>query len=136
MAQIPQKKFLDISEISEENRPDFEKLAIIYNRFNEETVEALTGQLDFNNINQSLRTITVRVDANGTPITGDTFQNTLSAKTVQGIVCIRAQNIASPNEYATTTPLVSYTQASNIVTIRNITGLSANTEYLLTLLVI
>lgn len=136
MAKAPQKRYIDSASVDEELRPAVDLLADILNVFMEEVENAFTNRIDFENLNQYEKQLQIRVDANGTPIFGGTFRNELTdRKSVSGTLVIKAQDINQPNNYVSGTPFISFTEADRVVTIKNITNLDANTDYLLTIIV-
>jgi hypothetical protein len=83
-----------------------------------------------NNILCTVASVPVTVDSTGNPIPATAFAVTFTTKML-GATVIAA---SGPNgTYPTSAPLISYTQNNKNVTINNISGLQANTQYTLTI---
>lgn len=84
-------------------------------------------------MNRKLIVVNVKINGSGQVINNPQIRYSLTNGKVSGVVCVSATNINDPGIYPTTTPFISYTFNSGILTILNITGLQINSEYNLTL---
>lgn len=135
MARVPDFKRIAKEDFASENRALVDKLAFPINSFFEQVRNALNGDIDFQNLNQETITLKVRVDAGGNPATTTKFKTNIVGRS-QGIQCIKAVNTTNPQVYPTTAPFISYDELSNVITIKNVTGLQQDNVYQLTLLII
>lgn len=133
MAIPPNFSRLDKGDFKKEYQDLVDRLGYILNPFMEQTNKAFKGKIDFQNLNQQIFTINVIVDASGTPVQKTQYKSTLNTK-VFGVSVLSATNSTSPSSYPSATPFVSFTQAEDIVTINNISGLTANNKYSLNIL--
>lgn len=124
-------KRLRTEDFEQDNYLLISKLSEILNPFFEQIVSGLNKNIDFDNLNQELLNVTVKVDATGKPTTTTQYKTSLKTR-VKGLTCIRAYNDKS---YPTTAPFVSFTQSNDLLTIQHVTGLPSNTEFILTLIV-
>lgn len=135
MSRVPDFKRIAKEDFKSENRALVEKLALPINSFFEQVRNALNKNIDFENLNQQVLTINIRVDANGKPVVLSKFKTEINGR-AQGIQCIKAVNTTNPGTYPTGTPWISYNELSNLITILNVTNLQAGDVYQLTLLII
>jgi hypothetical protein len=111
-------------------------LSSILNPYLEQIHQALNKRLDFDNLNQEIRDIAIRVDSNGKPINAFKMTANLTSRP-RGFLCIAAR--ASDGTNATSTPFISFIYSgtdSKTLEITHISGLVANKDYTLTVLVI
>lgn len=137
MAKIQAPKRIRAEDFASDERSLIGKLGFIVNSFMDDVYNALNNNLDFNNLNRQIVTIGVRMGA-GSPVpllNSPQIKHTLRGKPV-GINCIKAQNINSPSTYPENAPYISFTFNENIITVLNVSGLQANSEYSLTLEII
>lgn len=132
-----QFKRIVIEDFNDEERKLVSKLAYIINdAFDIITYSLNKGLSIKDNLKQDITTLTVTVDANGKPKIPSSLKYVLSSN-CQGIIVIRAINSTNPSIFPEQTPFVNFTQNSpGILTIDNISGLQANQEYKLTLILI
>lgn len=110
------------------------QLAETLNPFMQEVVELSDERIDFENRVEVFKTIDITVDANGTP----TLNNKINCEktNVRGFQVIRAYNLTTLTNYATSQPFISFTQqAGTTVRIDHISGLVANNKYQLSLVI-
>jgi len=117
-----------------EDRELVDRLGEILNRFMDETVGVVNGNLDFENLNQEIKVFSMAVDSSGTPVGNDKFRIGLSR--AQGFTIISARNKVDSGVYPTSHPFISFTYNGQIIQVLNISGLQADTEYELTVQVI
>ena len=100
-------------------------------------MENLYGALNNNislkdNISCTVKTLSLEVNAVGTPTSTTTFQLDKSG-TVLGITVLKATNLTDSSIYPSSGIFVSWTQTQTGILINNITGLQSNQNYQLTL---
>ena len=128
MAQVPNIKRLAKEDFPSDDQKLIEKLAYPINSFFEQTRNALNRSLDFNNLNQEIITLLVTVDATGKPKIQTRFKSNLNTR-LQGMTCVRAENVNNPGTPPDNTPFATWIQSGNVVTINNVKGLPANTQF-------
>lgn len=136
MSQLDNIRRIIVEDFPQEDRNTISKLAVVINHFMENVYNVLDKNVDFDNLNQELVDLTITVDASGVP-TKTTKLSTAKIRNPQGILVIRAINKTNRSNYPTSAPFVSYTPlGGNLQKINNISGLQADEEYQLRLLVI
>lgn len=123
-------------------RDDFEskygdlidRLAFVLNRFMEQVVREVNGNLDFTNLAEELQSYKVTVNASGVPIGNDLVRSSINNPS--GLVVIKASNLTSITTFPTSAPWISFKPSGNLLKIQKITGLQADNEYRLTLRII
>lgn len=111
-----------------------EKLGGALNAFCDDVFNAFNNNLSIDdNFNQVKKSITVTVNATGTPATPLKFKSGLKSN-CYGITVVAATNQTSASTYPTSYPFFSFTQSDGIITVNNISGLQANNIYLLSLI--
>lgn len=103
------------------------KLAGIYNNFVDQVYQALNGQIDYTNLKRQITTFTVNVNAAGQITNLPTVKYNLVGRLL-GITTLSVTGAKFP----TSSPFISWTINGNLVTVLNITGLSPNSTYTLT----
>jgi hypothetical protein len=121
-------------QFPKENDTLIDKLGFILNDFMIQVQTAINGNLGIENFKQELLTINIKVNPNGVPIIGDKLKTKLNR--ISGIICVRVINQTNTAIYPSNTPLVSFSQNSNLITLQHITGLLPDNDYTLTLLLI
>ena len=131
MGTIQSPKRIIVEDYPKENRSLVERLSGSINLFMDDVYRVISKNLNtYDNLNRELRTITVTVDSTGKPVQNLQFQNVLKTK-LSGMIVIRVFN-ALP----TSQPFITFAENSGVVTISNITGLTAGTSYQLVIEVI
>ena len=131
MARIDNVQRILVDEFPEEDRETISKLANILNYFMTQTVDVVNGRLDYDNINKSIITIDITVNANGTPLQPTSFN---AEAGVIGHDVINARNLTNSAIYPLAKPFVSFSaQQNGLYRINNITGLQPNNKYQLTI---
>ena len=133
MAKIPDLKRVTVEDFKSEDRALVSKLAFIINSFHEQVRSALTGNIDFDNLSQEVKTLSFTTGSDGQPINTVSFKSNM-ANRVQGILPVRTVITSNNTSYASEMPVISWTQNGQIVSIVNIGGLSAETGYSITIL--
>jgi len=137
--KLPSFKRLFKGDFKPDDQELVDKMSYTINSGLETLYEALNKRLTFDeNFNSSQHTITVTVDANGTP-----SQRTSVTTTLQGVVAgiivtkaINSTSFTSGAVYPASTPFISYTQSNQQVTINNIKGLTAGIPWTLSFIVL
>lgn len=117
-----------LEDYKEEDREMMEKLAGALNPFMEDVYRQLNGNLNTDNLTRQIGNVDVRMSAAGVVVNSPQIKLRLKAR-VSGIQVISAQNLTNATTYPTTAPFISYTVSGDLVTIKNITGLQASSEY-------
>lgn len=127
-------------DFDEEDQELIGKLAYSLNTFMDQVIFLFNKNVDFQNLNQEVRDITI-ITASDYATTGNlvnppNIRTNLNSK-VQGIICISATNLVDPTVFATNQPFVSFTLLDNeTISILNVSGLQASSQYSLKLLLI
>lgn len=137
MARIDDLKRINEGDYDSKDRPLIRKLAGTLNNFMEEIIREFNGNIDFENLVAQKKTFKMRVDSNGVP----TGNNLISVEKSNpgGIHVIRALDKTNPSSYPTQAPFINYkinNNQGNVLKILKITGLVANHDYDLTVLII
>lgn len=84
-----------------------------------------------NNIQCTVKDVTVEVDSSGTPKVTTSFALDVLNTPVKGTTVILANNLTNTSTYPTSQPFVSFSQNANNLIINNVSGLQANQKYTL-----
>lgn len=133
MARIPDLKRLAKEDFPAKYRDLIEKLAFPINSHIEQVRSALNKNINFENLNQEIKTLTFTTGSDSQPLNTVTFRSGISGR-VQGIIPIRTVITTSNTSFAANTPIISWTQNAEIVTINFIGNLQAETGYQITIL--
>ena len=133
MARVPDLKRLTVEDFSAEDKPLVRKLSFIINSFHEQVRSALNRNLDFNNLNQEIQTLSFTTGNDSQPLNPLIFRSGLSSR-VQGMLVVRTEITSNNTSFQVSKPEISWSQDANLVRIGFIGGLSANTGYTLTIL--
>ena len=137
MAQVPNIKRIRREDFDSEYQELIDKLAYSLNTFMDDTINLLDGNIDFQNLTQTIKTINVKIGATAGIPENDFKINTELGRKIEGIVCIKATRIDNPSVVPDSAPFVTFTILStDIIKVTNISGLQANSEYQLKLLLI
>jgi len=132
MSQLPNPRQIKSTDFDKDNKKLVDKLAYILNKFMNDTAKVINGNIDFVNLNQEKVSVEMTVNGSGVPIGNSIIQHGLSR--VNGIQCIRAQNLTTSANFATSTPFVNFFIGNDgLLRVSKITGLVANEKYRLTL---
>lgn len=134
MARPPDLKRLAKEDFPQDDQELVGKLAFPINAFFEQVRNALNKNLNFDNLNQEIITLTVTV-VSGIPTMKTQFKSNIKGN-VQGIIVVYASNLTTPGMYPTSCPFITSAQNGGLVTINHISGLQDNQEYRLKLLTI
>lgn len=128
MGKLAIPSTIRLEDYKEEDREMMEKLAGALNPFMEDVYRQLNGNLNTDNLTRQIGNVDVRMNAAGVVVNQPQIKLRLKAR-VSGIQVISAQNLTNATTYPTTAPFISYTISGDLVTIKNITGLQASSEY-------
>lgn len=132
----PDFKRIRKEDFDEDMQPTVEKLGYIFNAFAEQLVNLLNKNVDFQNLNMEVVSLDIMKDGSGNLINPPSIKTSLNTK-VQGIICIKADNLSSPGSYATSQPFISYNLINNnLISILNVSGLQNSSTYRLKLMLI
>lgn len=109
------------------------KLSFSLNPMLEQITQAFNKNIDFDNLNMEIMYLTVEVDSTGIPKSSTFIKNPLKTR-IRGVTVINAENQSNSN-LLTGSPFIAYTLVANGITVNQITGLSANCKYRLTLII-
>lgn len=113
-----------------------DKLAYVLNSFMEQTTTEMNGNLDFTNLNQDILTFKVKVNSSGVPVGSGLLRTT--TRGVRGFQVVKAFNRDKNTVFPTSQPFISFKAGPNseVVKIINISGLTANDSWELTLVAV
>lgn len=111
------------------------QLGSVLNSFMQEVVELTDGRIDFENLNQNIKTFDITVDSSGVPIQTP-FKVGLGKTGVRGIQVINTYNLTNSTGYPTSQPYINFTPiGGDLIRIQSVTGLLPNQKYQLTILI-
>lgn len=135
MARISNFRRISTEDYQGEYQQLIEKIALNLNPFMQEVVDVVNGRLDFDNLQQNIITANFQVNSNGVPI-GTNQLNTQGINQPRGFQVISARNTQNSTDFPSGQPFISFTpQGNSIVQINNISNLTANQTYQLTIIV-
>lgn len=135
MAKLNNTRQIRSEDFDQEYADLISRLGSILNSFMQEVVELSDERIDFENRVENIVTFTIKVDANGNPIQAPFKLNT-GKSGIRGIQVIRAYNLNSANIYPTQQPFINFVpNSSNLITIQNVLGLSANDNWQITAII-
>lgn len=136
MAKLNRFKRINVEDVDDEFRDLAETLGFSINGFADSVYEAFDGNINFDNLNQKLVTITVeQKTTDKVNLIGELKFKTNLKTRAQGILCISAQNLID-STLVTSTPFIMFTEENSMVTIQSIIGLPIDKKFKLTLLLI
>lgn len=128
MAKITGFKRLVKEDFPSDEQPLIEKLATVFNLFQEQVFYAFNNGITLSeNLNAQTSTIRVTVDATGVPMTNSQLKYTLKTRP-RGSTVINVQNVTD-NSLLAGSPFVSFTLNGETLTLTQITGLLPNKQY-------
>lgn len=132
MSVMPSLKRIYTNDFEQQYQQLIEQLSYTINTNEDTLFQTLTNNVTLkDNIYGQVIQLLVQVDASGKPITKTGFVSTLTTNILGTLVLNALAN--TPNVYPTGGIFVSFTQSGTTITINNITGLPANTQFTLTL---
>lgn len=135
MAKISDIRRIIVEEYEDQYQDLVTKLGFTINTFTEQVVSAFNKNIDFSNLKQNIKIIEITVDATGKPILETKINPELTDK-LNGIICIKAENLTNTQHYPINSPFISYGYSNNLISIKNVSGLQNNEKYRLTLLLL
>lgn len=132
MSRPPGMQRINKEDYPEDIRPSMERLAGSLNQFMEETIELFTKNIDFVNLNRQLVSIDLQIDSTGLLVNPPSIKIGVKGR-VEGINCIKADNLLNPTIYPTSCPFVNYTITNGFIKIVSVTGLQNDSQYRLKL---
>ena len=135
MAKIDGGKRILAEDFRSTDRDLISKLALVLNPFTEQIILALRKNITItDNLNMEYKTISIKVDASGKPVSSNQLTSSLSTK-IKGISCEGYQNLTNSNNYPTSGITVTWVQNNGIIEIQHVTGLNSTDTHSLTLLI-
>lgn len=118
-------------DFDEKDRKLVQKLSSAISPFHRDVYRVLSKGLDFANMDRQLAEgVQVRTDASGNVVNSPSIKLTTKGR-VKGTNVIMAENQTNTSVYPTSTPFISYSLKEGLLTILNVTGLQANSQYVL-----
>lgn len=126
MARPPIRREITTEDFEPEYSQLVTRLAYVINPFIGEVTEALDKDIDFDNLESNLISLTLTIGNDGAITTGN--QVNVGIINPLGISVIGARNTINSAIYPTSMPFISFTPiGNNIIRIDNITGLTQGT---------
>lgn len=132
MAKIQIPKKVRSEDFKPEERDLVDKFAFIINDAFDSFYQTFTKGIDYENLNRQVVVLTVTMDKLGKVSQSPTVKITANGR-IRGVNVLNAVNVNNINIYPTGAPFVSWSVNANLLTILNITGLQASSQYQLTL---
>lgn len=132
--QIPTK--IRLEDHKPEDRDSIDKIARSVNPFMDDVYRQMNGQIGFENLNRIIANISVKVGSTGLVLNDPQVRTSELKSKIVGLNVIYAENLTNSSTYPTSSPFVSYLINNGTITIKNITGLPANSEWKLVLEII
>ena len=132
---------MKLSNVRQIRAEDFEEdysqlttqLGTVLNSFMQEVVELTNGRIDFDNLNQSIKSFDITLGSDGTPT--QSFKLNVDKDNIRGIIVVRVINLTKSNEYPTSAPFITWNPiGGSLVEVKHITGLLPNNKYRLTII--
>lgn len=134
--RLPSFRRLVSSDYEKQYQKLIDKLSAPLNYGIEVLYDALNKQLTIrDNFNATVKDVLVTVDDTGKPQQSTAIGISISGK-VDGVLVIGATNQVNSTTYPTTGVFISGTQSNNTFVINNVTGLQANQQYSLRVVVL
>jgi hypothetical protein len=130
--QISNVKRIIVEDFKSDDRELVSKLATILNSFMDEVVQLSRKNIDYDNLNRSVVTIDITVDASGIPVGVNQINTNLRTYRGKHILDVQTFKAGSPNVIST--PYLDCTpQGGGIVRINRFFGLPVNTKVRVTI---
>lgn len=114
-------------DFEEDQQPLIEKLATVFNLFQEQVYSAFNNNITINeNLAAMTANITIKVDALGQPVTSGQIKYTLKGR-LSGAQVVSANS--RDGSLLAGAPFIVYSITGDIITIKQITGLLPSVEY-------
>ena len=136
MGRVPDIKGIKTDDMETEYKNLVDRVAYSVNTFMDQSIYLFNGNIDFQNLNQSVKDIDIQIDSSGNLINPPSIRTELNTK-VQGVLCIKATNLLDSSVYPTSAPWVSFDILnSSTISLLNVSGLQNDSQYRLRLLLI
>lgn len=114
-----------------------DSMSLTINQSFDEVYQALNHNITFtDNIQATIATITVSVDASGTPLTNTSFKLANGQTVAQGLIAINAVCANNVNILPDSGIFLAFTNSTGTINISNIKGLSKDNRWIITILAI
>lgn len=127
--EIPRQ--IRLEDFEEDEKEMISKLSRNLTPFMDSVYRVLDGGVDYDNLNRKLIDIDVITDSAGLVFNAPQIKSTLRGR-VKAVSVMNAVNLINPNIYPVSAPFISFSSNADIITILNVTGLQANSQYRLT----
>lgn len=134
MGQIDNVRRLIKEDFDKEYHQLIDRLAYVVNTFMEQVTQQVNGNLDFTNLNQDIIKVKLSLDSAGLPKNNQKLRTNLINP--KGLLVVKARNLTDNAVFPTTAPFISFTSVGTVITVQKITGLQADNEYELTIMII
>jgi hypothetical protein len=133
MARIPNYRRLSAEDYEQEYQALVEKIGYVINDHMRNVTDLVNGTIDFDNLAFDSLPFSLTVDSNGTPVGNN--QVNVGRTGVTGLQVIRALP-SNGTSFATSQPFISFTDlGNNLIRIDRVTGLQANVQYTMRMIV-
>lgn len=132
MSKLQSFRRIIIEDYPEKERELVGKLASSINIFAEDVTATLNKNVSIDNLAETQKNITITVDASGVPTRPAQVLTGLN-KTCAGTLVIKAINNTTVANVPSATPFITFTNNAASIIISNVSGLTANEQYTLTI---
>lgn len=108
------------------------RISSVFNPSIDQISRILNKGLSISDLNTQVKQFNIIVDSSGKPTSNTSIASTLNGKCSQ-IVIGRAQNLTTPTIYPVNAPFISFSNDGTQIIINNVTGLTANDKWQLTI---
>lgn len=134
--KLPSFNRINRADYPQEYQSLVDQLAFPINIGIESVYQALVNRLTIkDNLSATVRDVTFQVDSNGLPKENVNVKLDVLGN-VGSVLVGRIQNLTNTNTYPSSGVVVSFTQLQNIIRIDHVTGLQANNNYKLRLIIL
>jgi len=119
-------------DYDKDDRPLIRRLSSTINTFMEEVIDTVNGNLDHSNMKRHIVTTKIEVDASGNILSGGKIRLDNTNK-IYGLTCLRAINLNNLDQYVTGYPFISWLQKGQVIEIKHVTDIPANSKFTLTI---
>lgn len=135
MGKIASFKRIITEDFESKDQNLISKLAFSINAFADDVANLVNKNLSFDdNLNITTKTITIAVNALGIPTSTTQLKTGLLRGTTGSQVIKVVNKTLGSNAAPTATPFITYTENSGVITITNITNLTANIQFAITII--
>ncbi len=129
--RLSNPKRIIVEDFPKESRETIAKLAGIYNQFQDEVVQAVNGQLDFDNLKRTKVVLNVTLDANGVPQGASQIKTGLTSYSGKNIIDI--QNMQGGANVLSSPYLDCTYQGNGIIKVNKFLGLPTGQKLRITI---